>query len=151
MIVRADDLGGPEIAALLEYHLAEMRRTSPPGSVFAFDIDRLRGDDVSFFSAWNGVELLGCGALKQVASDHGEIKSMRTASAHLRRGVAAAILDHLIGIADARGYRRISLETGSGLAFAPALALYRRRGFRDGPAFGDYVGSDFNQFLHLDL
>ena len=151
MIVRADDLTGPEIGALLTYHLAEMHRTSPPGSVFAFDLDRLRAPDVSFWSAWDGDDLLGCGALKQIDSRHGELKSMRTAPAHLRRGVAAAILDHLIGVARTRGYRRISLETGSGLAFEPALALYRRRGFRDGAAFGDYVRSDFNQFLHLDL
>jgi len=91
------------------------------------------------------------GALKELDAAAGEIKSMRTDPAYLRRGVAAAMLEHLIAIAQERGYRRLSLETGSGTAFEPALALYRRRGFVDGAPFGDYTKSAFNQFLHLDL
>jgi putative acetyltransferase len=146
-----NDLRGAEIAALLEYHLSDMHANSPPGSVFAFDIDRLRAPDVTFWSAWTGDEIMGCGALKDQGDGAGEIKSMRTAPVHLRKGVAAALLDHVIKTARQRGLRRLSLETGSGPAFDPALALYRRRGFVDGEAFGDYVRTKFNQFLHLDL
>ena len=151
MIVRADDLSGPEIGALLRHHLEEAHRNSPPGLAFAFDVDRLRAPDVTFWSAWDGDDLLGCAALKQLDDGTGEVKSMRTAPAHVRKGVAAALLDHLIGEARARGYARVSLETGSGAAYEPALALYRRRGFVAGAAFGDYTASDFNQFFHLDL
>jgi putative acetyltransferase len=146
-----DDLTGPEIGALLKYHLEQMHLNSPPGSVFAFDVDRLRAEDVTFWSAWEGDALLGCAAMKALDAATGEIKSMRTAPDHLRKGVATSLLDHIIDVARARGYERLSLETGSGPAFEPALALYRRRGFKNGPAFGGYEASDFNQFLHLDL
>jgi putative acetyltransferase len=146
-----DDLTGAAVGALLRYHLEQMHLNSPPGSVFAFDIDRLRAPDVSFWTAWDGDDLLGCVAMKQLDRTHGEIKSMRTAPDHLRKGVAAALLDHIIGVAHDRGYVRLSLETGSGEAFEPALSLYRRRGFLDGAAFGDYQPTAFNQFLHLDL
>ncbi|QXQ07693.1 GNAT family N-acetyltransferase [Sphingosinicellaceae bacterium] len=151
MIVRPDDLTGDAIGALLRHHLEEAHRNSPPGSVFAFDIERLKAPDVTFWSAWEGDALLGCGALREVAPDHGEVKSMRTAPEHVRKGVGAAILDQLIDAAKARGYRRLSLETGSGAAYESALGLYRRRGFTSGAAFGGYVGSDFNQFFHLEL
>ena len=147
----ADDLSGSAIAALLRYHLEQMHLNSPPGSVFAFDIDRLRATDVSFWSAWVGDDLAGCGALKDWGDATGKIKSMRTAPKYLRQGVAAALLEHVVGQARARPYRRLSLETGSGPAFDPALALYRRHGFVDGPVFGDYERTDFNRFLHLDL
>lgn len=149
--VRADDLSGAEIAALLRFHIEEAHRNSPPGHAFAFDIERLRSPDVSFWSAWDGDALLGCGALRELDGRHGEIKSMRTLPAQLRRGVAAALLDHMMSVARERGYRRLSLETGSGADFAAALALYASRGFAPGVAFGGYTGSDFNQFLHLDL
>jgi putative acetyltransferase len=151
VIVRVDDLTGPEIGALLRHHLEEAHRNSPPGLAFAFDAERLREPDVTFWTAWDGDELLGCAALKEHAGAFGEVKSMRTAPAHLRKGVAAALLDHLIGEARARGYARVSLETGSGPAYEPALALYRRRGFVPGEGFGGYIASDFNQFFHLDL
>lgn len=128
-----------------------MHINSPQGSVFAFDIDRLRATDVTFWSAWDDNRLAGCGALKALADGTGELKSMRTAPGHLRKGVAAALLDHMISVAQARGYSRLSLETGSGPAFEPALLLYRRRGFVDGPAFADYERNAFNQFLHRDL
>jgi putative acetyltransferase len=146
-----DDLGGPQIADLLRYHLEQMHLNSPPGSVFAFDIDRLRAPDVTFWTAWDEGILLGCGAMKQLDPASGELKSMRTAPDHLRKGVAVALLDHIISVARERDYRRVCLETGSGPAFDPALALYRRRGFVDGAAFGDYERTAFNQFLHLDL
>ena len=151
MRIVEDDLMGPDIAALLKYHLEQMHLHSPSDSVFAFDVDRLCADDVTFWSAWDESALLGCAALKVLDATSGEIKSMRTAPDHLRKGVAAALLDHIIEVARARGYQRLSLETGSGPAFDPALALYRRRGFANGPAFGDYSASDFNQFLHLTL
>ena len=151
MRIIEDDLTDEAIEALLRYHLEQMHLTSPPGSVFAFDIDRLRAPDVTFWSAWDGDELLGCGALKDLSNGTGEVKSMRTAPAHLRKGVAAAILDQLIDSARDRGYWRLSLETGSGPAFEPALTLYRSRGFVDGAAFSDYARSAFNQFLHLEL
>jgi putative acetyltransferase len=146
-----DDLTGPEVGALLRYHLEQMHLNSPPDSVFAFDIERLRASDVTFWTAWDGDALRGCGAMKQLDPAQGEIKSMRTAPNHLRKGVAVALLDHIIRIARDRGYARLSLETGSGDAFEPALALYRRCGFLDGAAFGDYQPTAFNQFLHLDL
>jgi putative acetyltransferase len=151
MHIIEDDLTGREITALLHYHLEQMHLNSPPGSVFAFDVGRLRADDVTFWSAWEAGELLGCGAMKALDDGSGEIKSMRTAPGHLRKGVAAALLDHIIGVARARGYGRLSLETGSGPAFDPALSLYQRRGFTSGPAFGGYEASAFNQFLHLTL
>ncbi len=151
MLIVEDDPSRPEVAALLRYHLEQMHLNSPPGSVFAFDIDRLRAPDVTFWTAWDGDELLGCGAIKALSATHGEVKSMRTTPVHLRKGVAAALLDHMIVVARDRGYRRLSLETGSGIAFNPALSLYRQRGFVDGGAFGDYVPTAFNQFLHLDF
>jgi putative acetyltransferase len=151
MRIVEDDLTGREIAALLEYHVEQMFLSSPPGTSFAFDIDRLRAPDVTFWSAWEGDSLLGCGAMKALDARTGEIKSMRTAPDHLRNGVANALLEHIISVAVSRDYQMLSLETGSGPAFEPALALYRRRGFRDGPPFGDYVAGEFNQFLHMTL
>jgi len=146
-----DDLSGPQIRSLLRHHLEQMHQASPPGSVFAFAIERLRAPDMTFWTAWEADTLLGCGALMRLDSGHGEIKSMRTAPDHLRKGVAAALLEHAIGEARIRGYQQLSLETGSGPSFEPALALYRKRGFLDGAAFGDYQRTAFNQFLHLDL
>lgn len=149
--IRSGGLEHPEVLDLLRAHLAGMRANSPPGNVYALDLSGLQAPDVSFWTAWEGRTLLGCGALKELTPTAGEIKSMRTASAHLRKGVAASLLEHIIAIARSRGYRRLSLETGSGPAFEPALALYRRYGFVGGTAFGEYRQSEFNQFLHLDL
>ena len=128
-----------------------MHANSPPGHVFALDWSGLQQPEVTFYTLWEGEELLGFGALKKIDATSGEIKSMRTADEHLRKGVAAAILDHIIAQARKRGYTRLSLETGSGVSFEPALALYRKRGFTNGGAFGAYLQSEFNQFLHLDL
>jgi len=136
---------------LLAAHLAGMHENSPPDSVYALDLSALRMPSVSVWTAWQGGELMGIGALKQLSSSAGEIKSMRTDSRHLRKGVGLAILDHIIAEARQRGYRRLSLETGSGEVFEAALHLYRKRGFTNGEPFGDYVASDFNQFLHLKL
>jgi len=151
MRIVEDDLTSDPVLALLRLHLEGMYASSPPGSVFAFDVERLRQPDVTFWTAWDGEAVLGCAALKDLGDGAGELKSMRTHPDHLRRGVAAALLEHLIGEARARGWRRLSLETGSGAAFDAALALYRRRGFVVGRAFGGYPATDFNQFLHLEL
>lgn len=151
MTLVEDDLTGSQVGELLRYHLEQMHLNSPEASVFAFDITRLRAHDVSFWTAWDGDALLGCAALRPLDADQGEIKSMRTAPAHLRKGVASTLLSHIVGVARARGYRRLSLETGSGPAFDPAISLYRRCGFVDGGIFGNYRRSAFNRFLHLEL
>lgn len=150
-VIRPDDLSGPQTRALLALHLAGMHAASPPGHVFALDLSGLQFADVAVWSVWEGDTLVGIGALKDLGGRHAEIKSMRTHPDHLRRGVAARLLDHLIAEARARDITRLSLETGSGPAFDPAVALYRRRGFRPGAAFATYLPSAFNQFLHLSL
>jgi len=149
--IREDDLESEPTRQLLRWHLAGMHASSPPGSVFALDLSGLKAPEVTVWSAWFGESIAGIGALRQLSATHGEIKSMRTHPDFLRRGVAAALLERIITVAHARGMRRLSLETGSGPAFEPALALYRRRGFVEGDAFADYVRSEFNQFLHLSL
>ena len=149
--IRQDDLSGEQVRALLALHLSGMHANSPPGQVSALDLSGLRVPEITMWSVWDRSELLGIGALKALSNRSGEIKSMRTHANHLRRGVAAALLGHLIAEARQRGYRRLSLETGSGPSFEPALALYRKHGFTNGEVFGDYTRSDFNQFLHLEL
>ncbi len=149
--IRPDDLSAAATRELLALHLRQMHANSPPGSVFALDLSGLQGPDVEVWSAWRDGRIAGIGALRALADGNGELKSMRTHPDFLRQGVAVAILGHIVGVARARGMSRLSLETGSGAAFEPALALYRARGFKPGPAFGDYVASDFNQFLHLAL
>lgn len=149
--LRSDDLSGAATRELLALHLRQMHANSPPGSVFALDLSGLQGADVDVWSAWRDGRIAGIGALRTLADGNGELKSMRTHPDFLRQGVAAALLEHIIATARGRGMSRLSLETGSGPAFEPALALYRRRGFVPGPAFGDYAASDFNQFLHLAL
>lgn len=146
-----DDLSGADTQALIALHLGAMQANSPPGHVFALGPAGLGRPDVTFWTARIGGRVAGMAALRHLGPHQGELKSMRTHPDHLRRGVAAALLDHIVAEARARFYRRLSLETGSGPAFDPALALYRRRGFVEGGAFGDYVKSDFNQFLHLAL
>ncbi|MEV6302116.1 GNAT family N-acetyltransferase [Actinoplanes sp. NPDC051861] len=133
-----DDLRGPAIAALLQEHVDEMRSITPPESKHALDLDGLRRPEVTFWSVYDDAALVGCGALKELDADSGEVKSMRTASAAQRRGVASAVLAHLVGEARRRGYSRLYLETGSDPFFSPARALYRRFGFRDCPPFADY-------------
>ncbi|WP_041675749.1 GNAT family N-acetyltransferase [Ramlibacter tataouinensis] len=151
MQIRVDDLAGPEIRALLEEHLRHMHEVSPPQSVHALDIAKLRRPDVTFWTAWSPGELLGCGALRELSPRHGEVKSMRTVAAHRGRGVAAALLEHLITKARRRSYERLSLETGSQPAFAPARRLYQRFGFLGCAPFGDYVEDPNSVFMTLRL
>ena len=150
-VIKPGDFDDDRVKALLTRHLEGMHASSPPGHVFALDWSGLQTPDISFYALWEGEELLGFGALRELEPRAGEVKSMRTADAHLREGVAAAILDHIIAEARQRGYARLSLETGSGPAFEPALKLYRKYGFTNGAPFGGYDKSPFNQFLHLDL
>jgi putative acetyltransferase len=149
--IREDDLSGVATRALLSIHLAGMHANSPPGHVFALDLSGLQAADVTVWTVWDGDQLAGIGALRRLDGEAGEVKSMRTHPDHLRKGAAAALLEHIIAVARSRGLMRLCLETGRGPAFEPALALYRKRGFVNGQAFGDYEPSDFNQFLHMDL
>ena len=142
-----DDLSGPPIRALLEVHFAGMLANSPADSCHFLDFDGLNAPDVTFWSIHRGDDLAGCGALKRLGSAHGEIKSMRTAESFLRRGVAARMLEHIIVEARGRGLEHLSLETGSGAAFEPALALYRRYGFEDCAPFADYKPDPFSRFM----
>ncbi|MFZ5669928.1 MAG: GNAT family N-acetyltransferase [Pseudomonadota bacterium] len=145
------DLDADDVRALLKLHLAGMQANTPAGHVFALDLSGLRRPNVTVWTLRDEGELAGIGAMKALDDGGAEVKSMRTHPDHLRKGVAAAVLEHIIGEARARGCRRLSLETGNGEAFGAALSLYRKRGFVDGEAFGDYRPSTFNQFLHLDL
>jgi len=146
-----DDLSGAQTLALLELHLRGMYESSPPEAVFALDLTGLRDSAVTIWGAWQGDRLAAIGALKMLGAEEAEVKSMRTHPDFLRQGAAAALLDHVIATARERGVRRLSLETGRGPAFEPALAMYRRRGFADGGPFSDYQPNDFSQFLHLAL
>jgi putative acetyltransferase len=149
--IHEDDLSGEATRDLLRVHLEGMHAASPPGSVFALDLSGLKTPQVTVWSVRRGEHVVGIGALKALGADCGEIKSMRTHPDHLRKGVAALLLDHLIGQAKAHGWRQLSLETGRGAVFEPALALYRSRGFVAGEAFGDYRPNPFSQFLHLSF
>ena len=151
MNIIEDDLTGPEIRALLETHVAGMLANSPEGSCHFLDFDGLNAPDVTFWSIWDGPSLAGCGALKELSPEHGEIKSMRTHADHLRKGVGAMMLTHILSEARERGYRRLSLETGSTEAFIPALALYEAHGFQYCPPFGNYVEDPFSRFMTLAI
>ena len=151
MKIISDDLTHPAVLALLDEHLADMRAYSPPESVHALDHDALRADDVTFWTAWEGEELLGCGALKELDPAHGEIKSMRTSRNQLRKGIAAAMLEHIVAVARERGYERLSLETGSGGPFDAALRFYEKQGFHYCEPFADYVPDPFSRFMTREL
>lgn len=151
MKIDLDDLSRAEVHALLHEHLSNMYELTPPESVHALDLEKLSRPEITFWSAWEGSLLLGCGALKELDPAHGEIKSMRTPAALRRRGAGRAILAHIIDVARSRGYRRLSLETGAGAAFAPAHRLYESSGFvRCGP-FGDYADDPNAVFMTMLL
>jgi putative acetyltransferase len=147
MLIRVDDLRGPKIQGLLQEHLQSMTRYSPVESIHALDLDELRRPEVTFWSAWDTAELLGCGALLELDPRHGEIKSMRTARAHLRKGVARAMLNHIIMEARGRGYARLSLETGTNPAFTPARELYASFGFGYCEPFAQYRPDPYSVFM----
>lgn len=145
--IREDDLSSVDVQSLIAEHLSGMHSNSPPGHVHALAVESLRAQDVTFFTAWDDGALCGCGALKELDARTGEVKSMRTRSAFVRRGIGQAILDEIIRVARARGYARLLLETGTGEAFEPAHALYRRNGFEFVGPFGEYAATDFNVFM----
>lgn len=147
MLIRPDNLRGAQIQNLLQEHLQSMTLYSPPESIHALDLDALRRPAVTFWSAWEGAVLLGCGALTELGRQHGEVKSMRTADAHKRKGVARAMLEYIIEEARRRRYTRLSLETGSNAAFAPAHALYASRGFAFCEPFAPYVPDPYSVFM----
>lgn len=151
MHIEIDDLSRPEIHALLNEHLQSMHELSPPESVHALDLAKLRAPDITFWSAWDGSQLLGFGALKELDPKHGEVKSMRTPAALRRRGTGRAILAHIVGVARSRGYARLSLETGSMAAFTPAHKLYASFGFAFCGPFGEYVEDPHSVFMTLRL
>jgi putative acetyltransferase len=151
MHIELDDLSRPEITELLKEHLASMFVHTPRESVHALPIEGLRSRDITFWSVWENGELLGCGALKELEPQHGEIKSMRTASAHLRKGVARAVVRQIIAEAKRRGYLRLSLETGSMAAFEPARQLYAACGFTYCEPFGNYVNDPNSVFMTMQL
>ena len=151
MRIVLDDLSGPEIASLIGEHLRDMHLHSPPESIHALGLEKLRQPDITFWTVWDGSELMGCGALKELDTKHGEIKSMRTAAAHLRKGVASAMLRHILDEARRRGYERLSLETGAMAAFEPARQMYARFGFVGCGPFGDYVPDPNSVFMTLEI
>lgn len=151
MEIRVDDLSGSEIIELLQEHLRCMSRVSPPESRHALDLEGLRKPEVTFWSIWEGSDLAGCGALKGLDEQHAEIKSMRTAYAYQRRGVASQLLRHLMEEAKRRGYRRLSLETGSMEYFEPARRLYASFGFAYCGPFGSYTEDSNSVFMTKEL
>lgn len=151
MHIRIDDLRGPEIRALLEEHLVDMHRISPPESVHALDLEGLRKPEITFWTAWSGSDLVGCGALKALDTAHGEIKSMRTSLTHRRTGAGRAMLHHILDEARRRGYTRLSLETGSQPAFEPARRLYSSFGFEVCGPFATYAEDPLSVFMTRTL
>lgn len=151
MDIKLDDLSGSEVAALIGEHLRSMALHSPPESRHALNLEELKKPEITFWSAWEQDELVGCGALKELDGQHGEIKSMRTSSSHLRKGVAKRILEHIIEEAKRRGYQRLSLETGSMDAFEPARRLYASFGFQYCKPFSDYIEDPNSVFMTKEL
>lgn len=149
--IHIDDLRGQEIAELLATHIAFCRASSPPESTHVLDLDTLRSPEITFWSAWEGASLLGCAALKELDPAHGEVKSMHTAVRQRGRGVGLALLRQVVAEARSRGYRRLSLETGSMAAFASARALYKRFGFVGCQPFAGYRLDPNSVFMTLDL
>ncbi|WP_456268788.1 GNAT family N-acetyltransferase [Kushneria sp. AK178] len=151
MKIVQDDLSGDAITALIHEHVTDLAGHSPAENCHAMPLEALRAPDVTLWSVWEGDALAGCGALRTLDETHGEIKSMRTASTHLRRGVAAKLLDHIIREARARGFKRLSLETGPQDIFAPSRSLYARFGFETCPPFGTYLESPYSVFMTKTL
>jgi putative acetyltransferase len=151
MLIRVDDLRGPEIAALLQSHVDDMRAESPEESCHVLDLDGLRQPEITFWTVWDGDLLVGCGALKELDPTHAEIKSMRTVDGYRGRGVGSAMMRRILEAAAFRGYSRLSLETGSGEFFAPARALYEKFGFVVCPPFADYRDDPNSYFMTREI
>lgn len=151
MHIERDDITRPAVIALLQEHLDHMHQLSPPEQVFALDVGKLQVPEISFWTAWADGQLMGCGALRELTPQHGEIKSMRTPAARRGRGAGRALLAHILDVARQRGYERLSLETGSHPAFGPAHALYRSVGFEPCGPFGSYRDDPHSVFMTLRL
>ena len=151
MDIKVDDLTGEKIIALINEHLTGMHGITPAESVHALPLEKLRQSDITLWSVWEQDELMGCGALKELDSEHGEIKSMRTATQHLRKGVASKIIEHLLKEAKQRGYKRVSLETGASENFIPAQRLYEKYGFVYCGPFADYKDDPNSVFMTLKM
>ena len=151
MRIVVDPLEHPDVLALLREHLGNMHEMTPPEQVFALDASRLRAPDVTFWTAWDGDVLLGCGALKELSPTQGEVKSMRTPQALRGRGAGRALLAHIVAEARRRGYASLYLETGTHPGFAPAQALYRSAGFEPCGAYADYPDTGYSAFMVLRL
>ena len=149
--IAEDDLSGADVQALVALHLGGMHAESPACKVHALPLDKLRQPGVTFYTARIHGDLAAMGAIQHLDPAHGELKSMRAAPEWRGRGVGEAMLVHLLAVARARGYARVSLETGRTEAFAPAVALYRKYGFEECAAFADYVVDEFSQCLTLGL
>ena len=151
MEIKVDDLTGEKIAALINEHLTGMLDITPAESVHALPLEKLKQPNITFWSVWDQDDLMGCGALKELTPAHAEIKSMRTATPHLRKGVASKLVEHLLKEAKQRGYKRISLETGASEDFLPARKLYERYGFSYCGPFADYKDDPNSVFMTLDV
>ena len=151
MEIKIDDLTDIRTLGLIELHLAGMAENSPPESRHALNVEGLKQPNITFYSAWEDDDIMGCGALKELTSEHGEVKSMRTAEKHLRKGVAGAILQHIINEAKKRGYTKLILETGSMDGFKPAHRLYESFGFRYCKPFDHYLEDPNSVFMTIDL
>lgn len=149
--IKLDDLTGLEVASLIGEHLQGMALHSPPESIHALNLEALKKPDITFWSAWEQDQLVGCGALKELDGQHGEVKSMRTSLSYLRKGVAKRVLAHIIEEAKRRGYQRLSLETGSMEAFVPARRLYESFGFQYCKPFSDYIDDPNSVFMTMEL
>jgi putative acetyltransferase len=149
--IATDDPTAADVRALLGRHLAFARATTLPEDVYALDVDGLLDPAVTFFSYRVDGQVLGVAALKRLDDHHAEVKSMHTAEEARGQGIARALVDHVLAVARERGYRRLSLETGSGPAFAPARALYASAGFTPCGAFGDYRPSPNSSYMTLAL
>jgi putative acetyltransferase len=151
MKIEVDDLTRTQVHELLEEHLANMHELSPPEQVFALDLEKLRTPDITFWTAWEDITLVGCGALKELSLNYGEIKSMRTPALRRRTGAGRALLRTIIEEAKSRGYLQLSLETGSHPEFHKAHALYRSEGFQYSGPFAEYLENPHSVFMSLQL
>ncbi|WP_327145102.1 GNAT family N-acetyltransferase [Nocardia sp. NBC_01327] len=151
MRIVVDDLSGAEVIELLQTHVAEMLDNSPEDSMHALDVDALRKPEITLWSVWEGDDIAGCGAVKELDPMHGEIKSMRMVEAWRGHGVATLLLEHILGVARERGYTRLSLETGSSEFYSPAVRLYERHGFALCGPFAEYTDDPHSVFMTREL